>query len=68
MMEGGCCIFDNDEEEKAFMQWRVTDEGKFISNKSLIRYLLSMNTNRKSCSSIVSNTYYNFLYRYQGLR
>ena len=35
-MEGGCCTFDNDEEEKAFMQWRVTDEGKFISNKSLI--------------------------------
>jgi len=30
MMEGGSCIFDNDVEEKAFMQWRVTDEGKFI--------------------------------------
>ena len=36
MMEAGFCLFDNDEEEKAFMQWRV----KFISNKSLILCLL----------------------------
>ena len=36
MMEGGCCIFDNDEEEKAFMQWRVTDEGKSCSYQIII--------------------------------
>ena len=40
MMEGGCCLFDNDEEEKAFMQWRVTDEGKLYK-----RYITSSQIN-----------------------